>query len=537
MIYRLSGQLKPIPLVIILLVITTLSITNITMIFIYIVLVLCYFLNGYVMHINDPKFIKLVLCYFLNGFFNFLSNIFMMISHLSSWLKLSFKNKKDMLIKAQNMVIMECMSENVLSILQNHSDSIMSGLTTIGLLGLGVGTSYALYKRRSVSKEKNDNNDDPFNISSENSNFVDNRENINSVDEAANNNDGCSKDEFSNIESLDPCKILKSVESKLESSGWWSHNEEFPVEQYESLIEDLCYEMCGSRFPDISEFLKDFNIEGAVEYFSNALGNYSENVINLINVEGAVEYFSLLRLSQFAGKDAFLNYGPLPDLFVVVFALTLVRMIKKANLPKELYSMKKKLSLAKINFLSKFSIKDYFHLFKESFLSIIFSSLEGSLYHYCPKYNGVRIIEKVIFNESNIKFFFDKGKFSQFMNKKSDFCTRRASRAYWLDPNHSIFDVYNTVCFDFTVDNLWCYVEKSHCENFVYDRNINLNTDLCVEDYFDEKSPYIIFLFNYVLEFRSSIIQSIVEFENENEKNIDKLYKILNGEEAPISIL
>jgi hypothetical protein len=36
------------------------SITNVTIIFIYIVLVLCYFLNGYVFHNNDVKLIKLV---------------------------------------------------------------------------------------------------------------------------------------------------------------------------------------------------------------------------------------------------------------------------------------------------------------------------------------------------------------------------------------------------------------------------------------------------------------------------------------------
>jgi hypothetical protein len=36
------------------------SITNVTIIFIYIVLVLCYFLNGYIFYSNDVKLIKLV---------------------------------------------------------------------------------------------------------------------------------------------------------------------------------------------------------------------------------------------------------------------------------------------------------------------------------------------------------------------------------------------------------------------------------------------------------------------------------------------
>ena len=60
MIYSPLEQFEPIPLFTILFGTINLSITNITMIFIYIVLVLCYFLNGYVMHINDSKFIKLV---------------------------------------------------------------------------------------------------------------------------------------------------------------------------------------------------------------------------------------------------------------------------------------------------------------------------------------------------------------------------------------------------------------------------------------------------------------------------------------------
>lgn len=60
MIYSPLEQFEPIPLFTILFGTINLSITNITMIFIYIVLVLCYFLNGYVMHINDSKLVKLV---------------------------------------------------------------------------------------------------------------------------------------------------------------------------------------------------------------------------------------------------------------------------------------------------------------------------------------------------------------------------------------------------------------------------------------------------------------------------------------------
>jgi hypothetical protein len=453
-----------------------------------------------------------------NGFFNFLSDsnyAFTLMSNLSSWLKLSFKNKKDMLIKAQNMVIMECMSENVLSVLQNNSDLIMWGLKTIGLLGLGVGTSYAFYKRRSVSKEKNDNNDDPPNISSENSKFVDNRENKNSVDEAANNNDGCSKDEFSNIESLDPWNIFESVEYKLDNCGWWSANKEFPPQEYNNLILDLCKETQALGTKDISQFLQYFNIDRAVEYFSNVSGPYTENVKNLIDIEGAVEYFSLLRLSQFVGEAPPVDYNMLTKLFSAAFVLTLVKMIKDED-------PSKKLSLVKINLLSKFSIQDYFRLFKESFLSIIFCSVGNDPSCYCPKYNGVRIIEKVIFNKSNMNFFFANGKFSQFMNKKSDFCTRRASRAYWLSVNHSIFDVYNdrTVERGATRDNHWRHVEESNYGKFhAVENDLKLNREFPVAGYLGAKSPYIIILWRYVIVLKNHIILESVALYGAKDTN------------------
>jgi len=50
MMYSLLDLFEPIPTILV--GTSILSITNITIIFIYIVLVLCYFLNGYVMHIN-----------------------------------------------------------------------------------------------------------------------------------------------------------------------------------------------------------------------------------------------------------------------------------------------------------------------------------------------------------------------------------------------------------------------------------------------------------------------------------------------------
>jgi hypothetical protein len=452
-----------------------------------------------------------------NGFFNFLSDsnyAFTLMSNLSSWLKLSFKNKKDMLIKAQNMVIMECMSENVLSVLQNNSDLIMWGLKTIGLLGLGVGTSYALYKRRSVSKEKNDNNDDPPNISSENSKFVDNRENMNSVDEAANNNDGCSKDEFSNIESLDPLNIFKSLEDKLDNYNGRGSNEEFFGEEYINLILDFRKEMWSSGTKDISKFLQDFNIGKAVEFFSISPGPYTENVENLINMEGAIEYFSLFRLSEFTieGIQTF-DYGTFRNLFLAASALTLVKMIKDGNLPKDLYSMMDRLSsVKKINFLSRFSIQDYFRLFKESFLSILFN--KGLNSFYCPKENGVRIIEKVVFNKTNMKLFFQYEKSLDLMNENLYFCTRRASRAsraYWLDSEHSIshaLDYSSNPAFGYYfIKNYWDNAKKfDHGKFYVDNTARKLNTELpVVSDPHAKKSPYIICLWDYAMSLKNLI--------------------------------
>lgn len=58
--YSPLEQFEPIPLLTIFLGGINLSITNVTIIFIYIVLVLCYFLNGYIFYVNDNKLIKLV---------------------------------------------------------------------------------------------------------------------------------------------------------------------------------------------------------------------------------------------------------------------------------------------------------------------------------------------------------------------------------------------------------------------------------------------------------------------------------------------
>lgn len=60
MLYSPLEQFEPIPLLTIFLGGVNFSITNVTIIFIYIVLVLCYFLNGYAFYDNDVKLIKLV---------------------------------------------------------------------------------------------------------------------------------------------------------------------------------------------------------------------------------------------------------------------------------------------------------------------------------------------------------------------------------------------------------------------------------------------------------------------------------------------
>ena len=60
MLYSPLEQFEPIPLLTMFLGGVNFSITNVTIIFIYIVLVLCYFLNGYIFYSNDVKLIKLV---------------------------------------------------------------------------------------------------------------------------------------------------------------------------------------------------------------------------------------------------------------------------------------------------------------------------------------------------------------------------------------------------------------------------------------------------------------------------------------------
>ena len=53
-------QFEPIPLLVIFFCNVNLSITNVTIIFIYIALILCYFLNGYALYLYEDKFINLV---------------------------------------------------------------------------------------------------------------------------------------------------------------------------------------------------------------------------------------------------------------------------------------------------------------------------------------------------------------------------------------------------------------------------------------------------------------------------------------------
>lgn len=60
MLFSPLEQFEPIPLLVIFLGGINFSITNVTIIFIYIVLVLCYFLNGYLFNVNDSKTINLV---------------------------------------------------------------------------------------------------------------------------------------------------------------------------------------------------------------------------------------------------------------------------------------------------------------------------------------------------------------------------------------------------------------------------------------------------------------------------------------------
>jgi hypothetical protein len=215
--------------------------------------------------------------------------------NLKPRLKVSFKKNKDMIIQVQNMVIMDCMSGNLLSTLQNNSGLIISGL--IGALGC-----FSFYQKWFSSKGKDNDNsgessDTTNNIA--NPDFSTSLENSNTLNNTENPIREIIEEGFNSIESLDPLNIFKSLEDKLDNYNGRGSNEEFFGEEYINLILDFRKEMWSSGTKDISKFLQDFNIGKAVEFFSISPGPYTENVENLINMEGAIEYFSLFRLSEF----------------------------------------------------------------------------------------------------------------------------------------------------------------------------------------------------------------------------------------------
>jgi hypothetical protein len=446
--------------------------------------------------------------YFIFGAFAGVVGTMMNTScNLKPRLKVSFKKNKDMIIQVQNMVIMDCMSGNLLSTLQNNSGLIISGL--IGALGC-----FSFYQKWFSSKGKDNDNsgessDTTNNIA--NPDFSTSLENSNTLNNTENPIREIIEEGFNSIESLDPLNIFKSLEDKLDNYNGRGSNEEFFGEEYINLILDFRKEMWSSGTKDISKFLQDFNIGKAVEFFSISPGPYTENVENLINMEGAIEYFSLFRLSEFTveGIETF-DYGTFRNLFLAASALTLVKMIKDGNLPKDLYSMMDRLSsVKKINFLSRFSIQDYFRLFKESFLSILFN--KGLNSFYCPKENGVRIIEKVVFNKTNMKLFFQYEKSLDLMNENLYFCTRRASRAYWLDSEHSIshaLDYSSNPAFGYYfIKNYWDNAKKfDHGKFYVDNTARKLNTELpVVSDPHAKKSPYIICLWDYAMSLKNLI--------------------------------
>jgi ATP synthase subunit 6 len=97
-LYSPLEQFEPIPLITLFLGGINLSITNVTIIFIYIVLVLCYFINGYLFSINNNKVVKLVhrkggtLSVDSVSNFDFLSNIYN--DTLNSSIFLNFHSNK-----------------------------------------------------------------------------------------------------------------------------------------------------------------------------------------------------------------------------------------------------------------------------------------------------------------------------------------------------------------------------------------------------------------------------------------------------------
>jgi hypothetical protein len=228
---------------------------------------------------------------------------------------------------------------------------------------------------------------------------------------------------------IDPHKFLES----------WDHKIDFnkPSEIITSLVDTALDSNMGMNMPecfqsfDLLELFDDMMIRTTFDL---------DGAEAVINMEGAAEYFCLHHASYrcFDENIAALSadYIDIRALFSAALALTLYKLIK-SNLPKKFY--KKGVSGDDFSFLSGFCIHDYFLLFKESFLSIIF---DGDLY-YSFKNNALLTIKRVIFNESNIQLICPRSVPLEERLLYKEKHLYFASMVYWLDHSHSISNALN----------------------------------------------------------------------------------------------
>jgi hypothetical protein len=229
---------------------------------------------------------------------------------------------------------------------------------------------------------------------------------------------------------IDPHKFLES----------WDHKIDFnkPSEIIRSLVDTALDSDMGMNMPEC------FHSFDLLELFDNTTIRTTfglDGAEAVINMEGAAEYFCLHYASYRCFNENIVassaDYIDIRALFSAALALTLYKLIK-SNLPKKFY--KKGVSGANdFSFLSGFCIHDYFLLFKESFLSIIF---DEDLY-YSFKNNALLTIKRVIFNESNIQLICPRSVPSEERLLYKEKHLYFASMVYWLDHSHSISNALN----------------------------------------------------------------------------------------------
>jgi hypothetical protein len=229
---------------------------------------------------------------------------------------------------------------------------------------------------------------------------------------------------------IDPHKFLES----------WDHKIDFnkPSEIIKSLVDTALDSNMGMNMPEC------FHSFDLLDLFENTMIRTTfglDGAEAVINMEGAVEYFCLHHASYRCFQENVValsgDYIDIRALFSAALALTLYKLIK-SNLPKKFY--KKGVSGANdFSFLSGFCIHDYFLLFKESFLSIIF---DGDLY-YSFKNNALLTIKRVIFDESNIQLICPRSVPVEERLLYKEKHLYFASMVYWLDYSHSISNALN----------------------------------------------------------------------------------------------